>query len=209
MIDPGFTSDYITLEVIVNHTHPGFAGVNNNFIATRVKEGIFLSWGNFGFGETGFNLYKRDDSGSFMKLNESPYKAMETYTDTDVVDGITYQYKLGLVMEDGNELTLGPLSMGKKALPTSYSLLGNRPNPMNGETEIRFAIPSDSRVSLKVYDVKGSLVKTIVDETIEAGYHSAIWNGMSESGQSVSNGIYFYRLTAGDFKESRKMVVLR
>jgi hypothetical protein len=121
---------------------------------------------------------------------------------------MTYEYKVGLIMDEG-EFVLGSLRKGLVDIPTSFSLLANRPNPMNGETEILYALSSDAETSLKIFDVTGSLVKTLVNSNIEAGYHSAIWKGINEAGTKVANGVYFYRLTAGDFTQSRKLVVLR
>jgi hypothetical protein len=90
-----------------------------------------------------------------------------------------------------------------------YELLPNYPNPFNPATTIRYRIGSRSRVALRVYDVNGALVRTLVDESKEAGAYSLEWNGRDNRGNPASSGVYFYRLIAGDFSDVRKMTLLK
>jgi hypothetical protein len=94
-------------------------------------------------------------------------------------------------------------------LPTGYALSQNYPNPFNAETRIRFAVPEAGHVSLKVYNVTGQLVRELVDETMPAGSHSAVWNGRDEAGRELASGVYFCRMVAGSYAESIKMTFLR
>jgi len=87
---------------------------------------------------------------------------------------------------------------------SSYGLSQNYPNPFNPTTEIRYALPENAQVKLVVYNVAGQEIKTLVNEGQEAGYHQCVWGG-----KNVAGGIYFYRLQAGDFVQTRKMVLLR
>ncbi|MCH7760072.1 T9SS type A sorting domain-containing protein [candidate division TA06 bacterium] len=96
----------------------------------------------------------------------------------------------------------------KPGLPSVYSLNQNSPNPVGSRAEIRFGLPLNSQVSLKVYDITGSLVKELLQGELKAGDYTITWD-MREGGSRVASGIYFYRLTAGDFSATRKMVVLR
>ena len=90
----------------------------------------------------------------------------------------------------------------------AFRLQQNAPNPFHPATTIRFDLPRQARVSLRVYDVAGRMVRSLVDgATLEAGRHEAAWNGRSESGSAVSAGLYFYRLQAGSFSETRRMVL--
>ena len=93
--------------------------------------------------------------------------------------------------------------------PKVYSLSQNAPNPVNGSTVINYQLPAKSEVSLRIYNTSGRLVRSLVDETLEPGYYGAIWDGRDSSGRRVSSGVYFYRLSAGDFVDSRKMVLLK
>lgn len=91
----------------------------------------------------------------------------------------------------------------------SYQLHDNYPNPFNPSTTIRFSIPKGEHVTLQIYNVLGALVDVVVDERLEIGIHEARWNAKNLQGQSVSSGIYFYRLQAGSFIETKKMILLR
>jgi len=99
----------------------------------------------------------------------------------------------------------------KKAetLPVQFSLAQNYPNPFNPQTEIAFSIPHTSRVSISVINVLGRHVSSLIDRQIEAGIHTVMWDGTDESGNRVASGVYFYRIEAGDYVESRKMVLLK
>jgi len=94
-------------------------------------------------------------------------------------------------------------------LPSGFSLSQNYPNPFNPTTTIHFALPVQSQVRLKVFNLLGREVVTLVDERLPAGYHQVAWKGENSSGASVSSGIYFYRLEASDFTQTRGMLLLR
>ena len=90
----------------------------------------------------------------------------------------------------------------------AFRLHQNAPNPFRPTTTIRFDLPQAAQVSLRIYDVAGRLVRNLVaGGTLEAGRHEAAWNGQSEAGQRVGAGLYFYRLQAGTFSETRRMVL--
>lgn len=89
-------------------------------------------------------------------------------------------------------------------LPERYALSQNYPNPFNPSTELRYALPRDGRVSLEIYNILGQKVTTLVDEYQRAGYKTIRWDP-----QDLASGIYLCRLTAGDFTQTRKMVLLK
>jgi hypothetical protein len=97
----------------------------------------------------------------------------------------------------------------KEIIPVKFSLAQNFPNPFNPTTIIRFSIAQKARVSLKVYNIVGQEVATLVDKELEAGPHQVEWRGLNKFHQSTATGVYFYRLEAGDFVEVKKMVLLR
>jgi len=88
-------------------------------------------------------------------------------------------------------------------IPEVFIIL-NYPNPFNPETIIRYGLPEDSYVRLTVFNVSGQKIQTLVDEDQEAGYHEVSW-----SGEGLANGIYFYRIEAGEFTQTRKMIMLK
>lgn len=89
-------------------------------------------------------------------------------------------------------------------LPREFTLYQNYPNPFNSRTEIKFGLPTGSRTEIRIFDILGRNVATLVDRDLPAGYHKIIW----DSSESAS-GIYFYRITAGDFVFTRKMTILK
>jgi hypothetical protein len=94
-------------------------------------------------------------------------------------------------------------------VPSRYALGQNYPNPFNPNTEISYELPEAGHVTLKIYNVRGQLVRTLVDEFEEAGYHKVMWNSNADSGKRVSSGIYLYRMESSDFVATRKMVLMK
>ncbi|MDP8211075.1 MAG: T9SS type A sorting domain-containing protein, partial [Candidatus Stygibacter australis] len=94
-------------------------------------------------------------------------------------------------------------------LPEAVTLNGNYPNPFNPETEIMFLLPNNEKINLSVYNLKGQLVRTLVDNYLPGGSHSIIWDGKTNNGEMVSSGVYFYKLSVGETSETRKMILLK
>ena len=100
--------------------------------------------------------------------------------------------------------TLGVPPQSKPGIPRGFALEQNYPNPFNPSTVIRYSLPKESHVRLAVYNVLGQLVATLVDESEQAGYREVALNG-----NNLPSGLYFYRLTAGTFSETRKMLLIK
>ena len=94
-------------------------------------------------------------------------------------------------------------------LPAAVELAGNYPNPFNPSTVISFGLPTAQAVSLKVFDVQGRLVRTLLEGHVDAGYHQANWNGRDDLGGSVASGVYFYQLSSEEGIQRGKMVLLK
>jgi hypothetical protein len=103
----------------------------------------------------------------------------------------------------------GPQSSLAIPMTTQKVQLLNIPNPFSLETTVKFAVPNDGKVSLKIYNITGRLIKTMIDETFEAGSYTAKWNGSSDRGESVPNGVYFFRLTTSKGNLTNKIILLR
>jgi hypothetical protein len=93
--------------------------------------------------------------------------------------------------------------------PLRYALHHNYPNPFNPTTTIRYDLPEAVAVRLDVFNIKGERVVVLVDEHQPAGPHAALWDGRNSSGQPVATGVYFYRLKAGSFADTKKMQLLK
>ncbi|MBP2681230.1 MAG: Por secretion system C-terminal sorting protein, partial [Candidatus Krumholzibacteriota bacterium] len=127
--------------------------------------------------------------------------------DTDgVSDYATHLHETLLWMEN-----LLPSPTGIDPVAFANGLENAYPNPFNPTTTIRYSIASPGRVTLNIYNASGQLVRTLVDEdqTPAQGGFSKVWDGMNSQGNRVASGVYFYRLTAGDFSQTKKMVLLK
>jgi hypothetical protein len=94
-------------------------------------------------------------------------------------------------------------------VPSKFELAQNYPNPFNPTTRIKFAIAQTSDVSIKIYDITGREVNNLVNQRMTPGTYSVIWTAVNNMGNSVSSGVYFYRIEAGNYVESKKMMLVR
>ena len=109
-----------------------------------------------------------------------------------------------------SKFTVGTVSLDNlAALPDDFIMQQNYPNPFNPSTTIRYGIPEDAQVTVMIYDVRGDLVRTIESGYQSAGWYEAIWNGLSDSGQPVSTGLYLARFQAGNYAKTVKMLYLK
>ncbi|MCE5270839.1 T9SS type A sorting domain-containing protein [bacterium] len=113
-------------------------------------------------------------------------------------------------LPNGNE-GITPIVNATPSLPRAFSLGQNVPNPFNPSTTIGFSLAgyNPERVCLKVYDLRGRLVRTLLDRLFAPGAYSVLWSGDDDSGRRLGSGVYFYRLSAGEFTRTRKMVLLK
>ena len=119
-----------------------------------------------------------------------------------------------ILLADENAVKI-PVDDGKTSVPQAFELSQNYPNPFNPNTTIKFTLPASTDdgatlpTTLKIYNVLGEVVRTLVDEPMSPGVHHKIWDGKDGQGNQVASGIYFYRLRAGKFSETKKMVLLK
>lgn len=96
-----------------------------------------------------------------------------------------------------------------EGVPEGYALSQNHPNPFNSSTTISYSLLEAGPVTLKIYNVRGQLVKTLVDETQSEGEYAVSWDGCDQEGRLVTSGIYFYSLKAGHWSQAKKMVLTK
>jgi flagellar hook assembly protein FlgD len=97
-----------------------------------------------------------------------------------------------------------------RPLPNQFALHTNVPNPFNPQTTIHYDVPaSGADVNISIYDVAGRLVRELANEQRAAGRWSVQWNGDDDRSQRVASGVYFYRMRAGSFVDTKKMVLLK
>ena len=154
------------------------------------------------------NVYRGTGSGT-MDLVDTIFGADGRgfeYADREIATGGTYRYQIGIADADGEFLS----PVQEVRIPDAMASLGqNTPNPFNPTTLISYSLPAREHVTVSVYDAAGRLVRTLVNETRGAGAHDVQWDGRDDAGVTVGSGVYFYRLSAGSFTESRKMVMLK
>jgi hypothetical protein len=93
--------------------------------------------------------------------------------------------------------------------PSEFALYQNYPNPFNPKTKIEFTLAKSGFVTLQIYNVLGRKVTTLISEHLSSGYKSVIWDGKDDDGKDIASGVYWYKLSFGDFSESKKLVLLK
>ncbi len=139
-----------------------------------------------------FNSVVQKENGGFIAVGSS----VSTYYKILAVSTNVLGSATGIEGEEGQ-------------IPREYVLHQNYPNPFNPETTISYSLPKAGSVTLKVYDILGRLVRTLTSGEQPAGNHEAVWNGRNISGIPVAGGIYICRLSAGDFTQTIKMLLLK
>jgi subtilisin family serine protease len=94
-------------------------------------------------------------------------------------------------------------------VPSGYALSQNHPNPFNPSTTISYSLPEAGQVELTIYNVRGQLVRSLVNQALPAGQHGVQWDGCDNRGQRATSGIYFYRLTVNSWSQAKKMMLIR
>jgi len=182
-----------------------------------VPAGLELAWHPNTEHDLAHYAVYRGTSAGFVP---GPSNLVASPTDTAAFDGAWrwsggYYYKVSAIDRHGNESGFALLTPDgvtgtetPKAPDTTY-LAQNFPNPFNPTTRITFGLKAPATVSLRIYDAAGRLVRILVAGSRPAGNYSEIWDGRDNGSRSVASGIYFYRLDAGSFSQTRKMALLR
>ena len=101
------------------------------------------------------------------------------------------------------------LSVTNQNIPNNYSLHQNYPNPFNPITSIKYHLPVKTDVKIEIFDIRGNKVKSLLNQLQEPGSKSIQWNASNSFGEKVSSGMYFYRIETSDFKQTKKMILLK
>jgi flagellar hook assembly protein FlgD len=132
-----------------------------------------------------------------------------SFYDFKIEGGEYFTYKLSSQFVSGT-ISVVDTAQIQSIEPIDISLSANFPNPFNSDTKIIFGLSSPQKLSLKIYDITGQLVKTLIDnEVLEARYHHLLWDGSNNLNQSVSSGTYYLQLTAEGTQKMMKMLYLK
>ncbi len=184
--------------------------------ASQTDYKVFLSWEPSRDEVSGpkdvryYNIYRRTEGGSFGQ--PIARVAEHQFIDTTVDTGKVYYYAISATDFAGNEgeksapvsLLVSSVAQTGGQVPTEFALEQNYPNPFNPTTTIAFAIPKAAHVTLEVYNAAGQKVATLVNRYLPAGNYQASWDAVG-----MASGVYFYKIQAGEFKATRKMMLVR
>jgi len=145
-----------------------------------------------------FNEYARVVSIAFQKQNfDTVHQTVQIWPDSTVTISIALDPIVGIVDSENN------------LLASEFELFQNYPNPFNPETAIEYYLPQSTAIRLEILNLLGQIVRTLVAGQRPAGNHWTLWDGKDDSGREVASGVYIYRLVAGKYRESRKMMLLK
>jgi len=158
----------------------------------------------------GFNVIRRrvdDTREELANVNGLISVTDRRFIDTRVEPGQSYQYSVVAVRAGGGEVRSPQVTVSVSTFGTE--LEPNRPNPFNPATELSYRLGSESRIALRIYDVTGRLVRTLVDEHQGPGSYNVMWNGRDSDGQTAPAGVYFSLLETDNVRQTRRMVLLK
>ena len=158
----------------------------------------------------------RATNAMFTENVDQTYVTTNTYTDDDIDTGIEYFYRVsgyvGYWTDYSNTVSVIIESLDldeDSAMHLDYKIHQNYPNPFNPTTQIKYDLPEDALVSINIYDLMGRSIKSLVNSQQTAGYRSIQWNATNNLGEPVSAGMYLYTIQAGEFRQTKKMVLLK
>lgn len=181
-----------------------------DFVAVADAEGVTLEWELVDEEPfQGFRLARRREGSSDVELLGGVLlpTRFRSYLDSTARPGATYTYTLSLVRSDGSEFQAAPQRVTIPIPP--LALEGNRPNPFNPYTEMRFSLNQPEHVELVIFDTSGHRVVTLVRGPLDVGHHTVRWDGRDAQGRAMPSGVYFYRLSTPSRTLARRMALLR
>ena len=115
----------------------------------------------------------------------------------------------GNVSDYSDIIEAAVLALDKDLIPDVYALHQNYPNPFNPVTNVRYDLPEDTDVMIRIFDIQGRMVKTLVSGQEQAGRKSIVWDATNQIGEQGAAGMYLYLIQSGEFQKTRKMVLLK
>jgi hypothetical protein len=186
-----------------------------SFNASVSEGSVVLNWTTATeLNNQGFDIERSTKTQSWEKIGFVPGFGTTTeprsysFEDANVVTG-SYSYRLKQIDYDGTFSYSDEVRVEMDFTPDNFTLSQNFPNPFNPTTTIQFQVPEASDVSIVIYDMLGQVVKELFAENVQAGKYSVNWNGVNNSGLKMSSGSYIYRMTAGNFIETKEMILLK
>jgi len=194
-----------TVQTMVHFASPVPVRVTS-FRAAQQSAAVRLAWSTgFGVDVRGWHVYRAERDQPFERVTAGPLAASaRSYTDARIVSGVPYRYRL--VALDPDEMLAGEVRITPSI---ALALEQNTPNPFHSQTTIRFSMPGPARATLAVYAVDGTLVRTLLDGSVDDVGGEVTWDGLDANGRPASSGVYFCRLTVDSHSLTRKIVLAR
>ncbi|HNQ43799.1 MAG TPA: T9SS type A sorting domain-containing protein, partial [Candidatus Cloacimonadota bacterium] len=161
----------------------------------------------------GYEVYRRYGAGLYEMVDQV---ATNSYSSLLVNPG-TYHFYVQTLYAAGSSLPNPAIAFSFAGVnsddphnqPLSTRLNGNYPNPFNPSTNISFSLATPGKVRLSIYNLRGQLVRRLLDKELGSGNHSLIWDGHDESRRAVASGIYLYRLETAKYQETKRMIMMK
>ena len=203
-IDSGYSVDNIAPEV------------PSGFMISLADNSLELSWS--AVSDEDFQYYVIDKSADPL-FETDQYGSFHTtelsLIDPDYYAGNIVYYRLAAIDYAGNRgnntvtISTSALSLEMENVPNTFSLQQNYPNPFNPSTTLQYELPNDEFVNIIIYDMLGNVINNLVHDNQNSGYKSVQWDATNNQGQQVSAGVYLYSIEAGDFRQTKKMILLK
>lgn len=154
-----------------------------------------------------------NDTISFVMHDYNDSKNVKKFTDYRIYDSVINNYVGQITHKVNDEIVFFDLTskddQQSNALPVTTEIKSIYPNPFNPETTIEFNLKESSQVNIRVYNLKGQLVKTLIDSKYEAGNHKIVWNGRNSNEQKVASGLYFCKMETKEKSVTKKMILMK
>lgn len=207
-------TDYDRLNIVVVYSDITPVELTS-FTADINNNGVLLKWITATeLNNQGFEIERNSNMSNWEKIGYVPgfgttsEPKSYSFLDENVTTG-SYVYRLKQIDFDGTVNYSSEVVANIEAVPSDFELFQNYPNPFNPTTTIQFKVPETSDVSIVIYDMLGQVVKTLFTENVQAGKYSVDWNGTNNAGLKMSSGSYIYRMTTGNFIETKEMILLK
>ena len=194
---------------VAQWTKPGKNTVTfDRMRARRVEAGVRVDWEFTAYGPwIDSRIERREPGGVYEVMAQTTSLPEGELLDAGASPDRAWEYTLVVQRENGTEARSAPVRV--EPVPPSLWLGQNHPNPFNPSTTIRFGVPAPARVTLRVYDVAGRVVRTLAEGDRPAGEYDVAWDGRDDRGVAVAAGVYFYRVAAGEQTVTRKMILVK
>jgi hypothetical protein len=198
----------------------GFGVPKDQMFKIDLATGDTTLVGQTGLGNTAINALAFDENGVFYGIIGSGPQVSDLFTidvntgEGTLVGSVGLMALTGLAFAETGVVNVLQEDENDNTVPADFALSQNYPNPFNPSTSIEFSVPVNSDVILRIYNLLGQVVTTLVNEEVSAGHYSTVWNGADDNGFQVSSGVYLYEMKANGnngtaYSQMKKMVFLK